>query len=132
MASLIPCPACDRQVSNEAVACPNCGQPILGRTSEPLRQGPAQTGVLTLPPAELRNLVYSDLGELVDHFRLVLIEKLYELRMDGWDLADGSDPQSLDVLKQMDAGNIRVRRDGRIRVSYVVESVAIPLRRARP
>ncbi|SPU51885.1 Uncharacterised protein [Brevundimonas vesicularis] len=27
---LIPCPACGRQVSQAAVACPNCGHPIAG------------------------------------------------------------------------------------------------------
>ena len=26
--ALIPCPACARQVSEAAVACPNCGHPI--------------------------------------------------------------------------------------------------------
>ena len=28
--ALIPCPACARQVSEAAVACPNCGHPIGG------------------------------------------------------------------------------------------------------
>lgn len=28
--ALIPCPACARQVSEAAVACPNCGHPIAG------------------------------------------------------------------------------------------------------
>ncbi|GAW41285.1 hypothetical protein SH203_01689 [Brevundimonas sp. SH203] len=28
--ALIPCPACARQVSDAAVACPNCGHPIAG------------------------------------------------------------------------------------------------------
>lgn len=28
---LIPCPACDRQVSEAAASCPNCGHPIASR-----------------------------------------------------------------------------------------------------
>ena len=31
--ALIPCPACARQVSEAAVACPNCGHPIAGGNS---------------------------------------------------------------------------------------------------
>ncbi|WP_369062275.1 hypothetical protein ABOZ73_08295 [Caulobacter sp. 73W] len=33
--ALKPCPACKRQVSEAAVACPGCGHPIAGGSSTP-------------------------------------------------------------------------------------------------
>lgn len=30
--ALIPCPECQRQVSTQAVACPQCGHPIAGKS----------------------------------------------------------------------------------------------------
>ena len=35
MAKLIPCPTCERQVSDEAASCPNCGHPILAGPQTP-------------------------------------------------------------------------------------------------
>lgn len=39
--ALIPCPACDRQVSEAAPACPGCGHPVAaggGRTSASFKE----------------------------------------------------------------------------------------------
>ncbi len=44
--ALIPCPACGRQVSQAAVACPNCGHPIVG---EAARQSGTFKEALTRP-----------------------------------------------------------------------------------
>lgn len=36
--ALIPCPACAREVSDAAVACPHCGHPIAGEQGGTLKQ----------------------------------------------------------------------------------------------
>lgn len=43
--ALIPCPACAREVSDAAVACPHCGHPIAGE------QGGTFKHALTRPAA---------------------------------------------------------------------------------
>lgn len=43
--ALIPCPACAREVSDAAVACPHCGHPIAGE------QGGGFKHALTRPDA---------------------------------------------------------------------------------
>ncbi len=38
--NLIPCPACQKQVSPEAVACPDCGHPL--RPADPIPNNPPE------------------------------------------------------------------------------------------
>jgi hypothetical protein len=51
--ALINCPECAKQVSNAALACPNCGYPIAERLAGPAHPGPASP----LPPADPNELL---------------------------------------------------------------------------
>ena len=46
--ALIPCPECSHEVSDQAVACPNCGYPLRTRTPPPANPSPtdADTRIL--------------------------------------------------------------------------------------
>lgn len=68
------CPACDREVSQEAAHCPQCGQPIAGRKTEQITGLSALLVMGSLVAAGvLMVLLFGRLGNLWIEFGLASI-----------------------------------------------------------